>query len=108
MAGLLARGSRHFAAFPTCRLRTRQWHKASARRLQLRGQPWDCIESPETLDAYHIPSSLSHMREAILARSKALPSCIVNDGGNNAVSAYRINNYFLWVAGRNCIFIVVS
>jgi hypothetical protein len=30
----------HLAAFPICLELTDQWHWASARRLQLRGQPW--------------------------------------------------------------------
>ncbi|MEA3196873.1 MAG: hypothetical protein QOF32_925 [Gammaproteobacteria bacterium] len=42
-----------------------QWHRASARRLQLRGQPWVGIQHLAVLDAYHIPSSLSRSREAI-------------------------------------------
>src|ERR1700733_16216261 len=70
MAGLLARGSLQLAAFPTCHLRDRhQWLRASAHRLQLRGQPWDCIG---VLDAYHIPSSLFRSKEAIKGASTTL------------------------------------
>jgi hypothetical protein len=42
-------GSRVIAAcrLPELSLADRhQWHRASARRLQLRGQPWDCIAAP--------------------------------------------------------------
>jgi hypothetical protein len=55
-----------------------QWHQASARRLQLRGQPWVGMKRRETLDVYHIPSSLSRERETIESRSTTLRPHIVN------------------------------
>ena len=55
-----------------------QWHRASARRLQLRGQPWVCFERLAALDAYHIPSSLSRLREAIKGGSTTLCPRVVN------------------------------
>src|SRR5258708_852337 len=55
-----------------------QWHRASARRLQLRGQPWVCFERVAALDAYHIPSSLSRLREAIKGGSTTLCPRVVN------------------------------
>jgi len=78
MAGLLARGSLQLAAFPTCLLRDRhQWLRASAHRLQLRGQPWVCIG---VFDAYHIPSSLFRSKEAIKGASTTLQRGVVNGG----------------------------
>ena len=58
-----------------------QWHRASARRLQLRGQPWDCIAAFGAQDAYHIPSSLLHSKEAIKSASTASRGGIVNGEG---------------------------
>jgi hypothetical protein len=72
-------GSRVIA---TCRLPDlsladrHQWLRASARRLQLRGQPWVCIGA--LLDAYHIPSSLFRSKEAIKGASTTLRRGVVN------------------------------
>jgi hypothetical protein len=85
MAGLLARGSLQPAAFPTCLLRDRhQWLRASTHRLQLRGQPWDCIG---VLDAYHIPSSLFRSKEAIKGASTTLRRGVVNGPGRRCAPA---------------------
>jgi len=58
MAGFLARESPQLAAFPMCRFDMISGFRASARRLQLRGQPWLGIPVDRQQEAYHIPSCL--------------------------------------------------
>jgi hypothetical protein len=73
-------GSRVVAS---CRLPDRpaqddQWLQASARRLQLRGQPWVCTGGSYR-GPYHIPSSLSQSREAIDLSSTQSRARVVNN-----------------------------
>ena len=79
MAGLLARGSVQLAAFPTCRLGTEISGIGQALTAYSCGGSRGLASSAKrALDVYHIPSSLSRMREAIKLGSTTLRPHIVN------------------------------
>ena len=79
MAGLLARGSVQLAAFPTCRMRTDiSGIRQALAAYSCGGSRGLTSSALQTLLAYHIPSSLSRVREAIKLGSTTLRPHIVN------------------------------
>jgi hypothetical protein len=79
MAGLLARGSMQLAAFPTRRMRTDISGIGQVLAAYSCGGSRGMASSAlRRLDVYHIPSSLSRVREAIKSSSTTLRPHIVN------------------------------
>jgi hypothetical protein len=79
MAGLLARGSVQLAAFPTRRMRTDiSGIRQALAAYSCGGSRGMALSAFQTLDVYHIPSSLSRVREAIKLSSTTLRPHIVN------------------------------
>jgi len=79
MAGLLARGSVQLAAFPICRLRTGISGIGQVlAAYSCGGSRGLAFKRFAALDVYHIPSSLSRVREAIKDGSTTLRGHVVN------------------------------
>ena len=79
MAGLLARGSVQLAAFPTCHMRTEiSGIRQALAAYSCGGSRGLASSALEELDVYHIPSSLSRLREAIKVCSTTLRAHNVN------------------------------